>query len=67
VIKWAIVLVFLPGVWIAYGIFRFLLSFFSPPLTVADEVAMSFLGSFVYLICSFLIAWEHRNDSPKRF
>lgn len=49
----------LPGVWIAYGVCRWGLSYAG--LGVMDQIAMSFLAAIVYLVGAMVIAWERRG------
>ncbi len=60
-------LVFLPGAWITYGIFRFILSYIASVLSIADQAELSTLAGIVYLACMFVIGWEYRNDPAKHW
>lgn len=51
-----LVLLFLPGTWIWYGLCRYLLSYLDIP--VGDQMALAFLAGLVYLATAVLRTWE---------
>jgi|GEM_PF-5212687 len=59
-----LVLLFLPGTWICYGLTRYLLSFLSVP--VGDQMALAFLAAIAYLLTALLRTWElwQRSNVP---
>ena len=59
-----LVLLYLPGTWICYGVVRFLLGYLNMPME--DKVALAFLTALVYLLSALMRTWEIWQQMPKQ-
>ncbi len=52
-----LLIIFLPGTWICYGLARYGLHFF-PSLPETDQLVLSVLAALVYLSTALMRMWE---------